>query len=163
MDLDVYYLFSQPGIRYLQTETLLPSFLLDLGENEKSFIRETINQQMMADIALFETMKSSDEKFRVFRLFVGEDEHFMVVSKKEEACCDIYSVRHNAKTDREQYRFLLDDDITNTIKISYGKIVGKHVLYLGASHVNEDGIDFVNIEEYLTERIYGNNHHAMKS
>lgn len=156
--------FSQPGMRYSQAEALVKSLMQDerfreLSLEERNRVTERIIDEikgrMMEDIVLLET-KISKKNCEVFRLQFAVGEFDMVVFNPEEGNCEIYEIKHNKEVVMQQCRHLLDEQKCKDTEFRYGSIIGKYVIYRGATTtLSEAGVDvtedvtYLNVEEYL--------------
>lgn len=156
--------FSQPGMRYSQAEALIKSLMQDEMFRELSLMErnriaariiDEIKGRMMEDIVLLET-KISKKNCEVFRLQFAVGEFDMVVFNPEEGNCKIYEIKHSKEVVPQQCRHLLDEQKCKETEFRYGPIIGKYVIYRGASttlleagvKVGED-VAYLNVEEYL--------------
>lgn len=153
--------FSQPGMRYAQAEALIKSLLRDdtfrmLSLAERNLVTERIlsdiQGRMMEDIVLLET-KIAMPKCEVFKLVFTTGEFDMVVFNPETSSCAIYEIKHSAQFVPNQYRHLVDEKKCEETEFRFGEITGKYVIYRGKSCDNE-GIHYVNVEEYLSALKY---------
>ena len=147
---------SQPGLRYAQTEALIKALMddslmrsLSLAERNatKEFILNEIQGRMMEDIVLLETMMAKP-KCEVFKLIFAVGEFDMVVFDPEAAGCTIYEIKHSTERVAAQYRHLVDPKKCADTEFRYGPIMDRVVIYRGET-VEENGIHYVNVEEYL--------------
>ena len=156
--------FSQPGIRYSQAESLIKSLMQDdkfrdLSLVERKSVTERIlaeiKGRMMEDIVLLET-KLSKKNCEVFRLQFAIGEFDMVVFDPEEETCEIYEIKHSDKIVLQQCRHLLDKQKCEDTAFRYGTIIGKYVIYRGATTSlvqagvsTQEDVTYLNVEEYL--------------
>lgn len=149
--------FSQPGLRYTQAAALIQSLLLDetfrnTAIAERMAIEERILDEirgrMMEEIVLLET-KFARPEMQVFQLQFAVGEFDMVVFDPVHACCEIYEIKHSDKIAAEQCRHLLNPRKSAETEFRYGRILSKNVIYRGPS-TSRQGINYVNVEEYLT-------------
>ncbi len=150
-------IFTQPGMRYCQAKQLVYSLLEDEEFKELSLIDRNviierilndIKGRMMEDIVLLET-KVSNPKKQVFQLQFAVGEFDMVIVDPVSSTCEIYEVKHSKEQSKEQYRHLIDPNKTSATEFRYGKIMKKAVIYRGKSMKLENGIEYLNVEEYL--------------
>lgn len=73
----------------------------------------------------------------------------MVVADLVKAECDIFEIKHSAEIVPAQYRFLDDQEKLKATEFRYGKIKRRIVLYRGESTKLDNGIEYLNVEEYL--------------
>lgn len=156
--------FSQPGMRYSQAEALVKSLMLDdmfrglsLEERNRITARilDEIKGRMMEDIVLLET-KMSKKNCEVFRLQFAVGEFDMVVFNPDEGNCEIYEIKHSQEVVPQQCKHLLDEQKCKDTEFRYGAIIGKYVIYRGATtslvqvgvEMAED-VTYLNVEEYL--------------
>lgn len=62
-----------------------------------------------------------------------------------------YEVKHSAERDPHECRHLLNDDFLSATEKKFGSITKRCVLYRGQDFVEENGIEYKNVEEYLCE------------
>ncbi len=156
--------FSQPGIRYSQAEALIKSLMQDdifrgLSFEERKRVTERIIDEikgrMMEDIVLLET-KLSKKNCEVFRLQFAIGEFDMVVFNPDEGTCEIYEIKHSKEVVPQQCKHLLDEQKCKDTEFRYGTIIGKYVIYRGATTSfvqagveTQEDVTYLNVEEYL--------------
>ena len=156
-----YIIFTQPGMRYCQAQVLVHSLMKDsvFGLLEKpdqdivcDKILEDVRGRMLEDIVLLETYKAIDPKrYEVFKLRFDTGEFDMVIYDHREQVCGIYEIKHSDKFDENQYRHLADEEKCALTECRFGKIVNKTVLYRGENFEADNGISYLNVEEYLND------------
>ena len=148
---------SQPGLRYAQAEAFIRLLLLDeqfqnISAVDRGWIAERILDEirgrMMEDIVLLETRMTKPDK-HVFRLQFTIGEFDMVVADLNAPECEIYEIKHSTEATPAQYRFLDDPEKLKATEFRYGPIRKRSVLYRGQSMTLENGIEYLNVEEYL--------------
>ena len=148
---------SQPGLRYAQAEAFIRQLLLDeqfqnLSAADRGWaaerILDEIRGRMMEDIVLLET-KTAKQKKQVFRLQFPVGEYDMVVADPDTLECEIYEIKHSTEPVPAQRRFLEDSAMLEAVAFRYGRIVKKTVIYRGQSILLDNGIAYLNVEEYL--------------
>lgn len=153
-------LFIQPGMRYCQAQALVHSLEKDnafsnLSEVGRKYVSErvldTVKGRMLEEIVIYETMKKMGKRYDVFKLLFNVGEYDMVVYDKENNCCDIYEIKHTDKALYEQTKHLIDEEKLIFTINQFGEIKNKYVLYRGNNMVNEMGIIYKNVSEYLKE------------
>ena len=154
-------LFSQPGMRYCQAQALIFSLKKDeifseLSEEEKDIVCEAILEEvrgrLMEDIILLESRKELDrDRYLVSKLRFDRGEFDMIVYDRDEACCEIFEIKHSAKTADEQTVHLLDEEKCRLTESRFGPIVSKSVIYLGPALLTNDGINYLNAQSFLKE------------
>ena len=151
--------FSQPGLRYSQAESLIKSLMMDetfknIDAQERKRITERIlgdiKGRMLEEIVQLETKKANPD-LEVFKLQFAVGEFDMVVYDPENVCCKIYEIKHSKEKDPFQYRHLINEEKCKQTEFRFGKILEKVVLYRGENCKTEENIVYKNIEEYLIE------------
>ena len=151
--------FSQPGLRYSQAESLVKTLLMDetfkeVSASERTRITERILDEvkgrMLEEIVQLETKKANPD-LEVFKLQFVVGEFDMVVYDPVNVCCKIYEIKHSKDKDPLQYRHLINEENCNKTEFRYGTILEKAVLYRGESTEAEQGIIYRNVEDYLCE------------
>lgn len=149
-------IFTQPGLRYAQAEALITSLMQDavfrdLGIKERMRITERILNEirgrMMEDIILLET-SMAHPKWQVFVLQFAVGEFDMVTFDPESITCRLYEIKHSSLALPGQYRHLADEAKLRETRYQYGDIEGRYIIYNG-SGCTQDGIQYINVEEYL--------------
>ena len=168
IDIDIQYLpvkneknfrtvFTQPGMRYSQAKDLIESLLADkefqnLSIYERNSVMERIlndiKGRMMEDIVLLETKLANNEK-QVFKLQFAVGEFDMIVVDNKNLSCEIYEIKHSKERASNQYRHLIDKEKLKATEFRYGKIIKKAVIYRGENITLENGISYLNVEDYL--------------
>ena len=111
-------------------------------------ILDEIRGRMMEDIVLLET-RTARPKAHVFRLQFTIGEFDMVVADRNEPECEIYEIKHSTEANPAQYRFLADPEKLEATEFRYGTIRTRIIIYRGQSMTLENGIEYLNVEEYL--------------
>ena len=151
--------FSQPGLRYSQAESLIKSLMMaetfrNVDAQERKRITERIlddiKGRMLEEIVQLET-KKANPNLEVFKLQFAVGEFDMVVYDSENVCCKIYEVKHSKEKSPFQYRHLINEENCKQTEFRFGKILEKVVLYRGETCEEENGIHYKNVEEYLIE------------
>lgn len=151
--------FSQPGLRYSQAESLIKTLLMDETFKEVSAperkriterILDEVKGRMLEEIVQLETKKANPD-LEVFKLQFAVGEFDMVVYDPVNVCCKIYEIKHSKEKDPLQYRHLINEDNCKQTEFRYGTILEKVVLYRGESSEAEQGIIYRNVEDYLCE------------
>ncbi len=151
--------FSQPGLRYSQAESLIKSLMMDetfsnVDAQERKRITERIlddiKGRMLEEIVQLET-KKANPNLEVFKLQFAVGEFDMVVYDPENVCCKIYEIKHSKEKSPFQYRHLINEDNCKQTEFRYGKILEKVVLYRGESYSEENSVQYKNVEDYLME------------
>ncbi len=151
--------FSQPGLRYSQAESLIKSLMMDetfsnVDAQERKRITERIlddiKGRMLEEIVQLET-KKANPNLEVFKLQFAVGEFDMVVYDPENVCCKVYEIKHSKEKSPFQYRHLINEENCKQTEFRFGKILEKVVLYRGETCEEENGIHYKNVEEYLIE------------
>lgn len=151
-------LFTQPGMRYCQAQALVYSLKQDaifaaLNEWEREYvcnrILDEVKGRMLEEIALYETMKKTEGYADVFKFQFAAGEFDMVVYNKQNHTCRIYEIKHSTEAVAEQRRHLTDVQKCEIAGMRFGNITGKYVLYRGEEMRTEDGIQYLNVSEFL--------------
>lgn len=151
--------FSQPGLRYSQAESLIKTLLMDETFKEVSAperkriterILDEVKGRMMEEIVQLETKKANPD-LEVFKLQFAVGEFDMVVYDPVNVCCKIYEVKHSKEKDPLQYRHLINEENCKQTEFRYGTILEKVVLYRGEDAEAKQGIVYRNVEDYLCE------------
>lgn len=159
---EIYYIFTQPGMRFCQAQALVYSLmndpqLADIDVTTRKLISDKIfddvRGRMLEDIVLLETKKSLEKNWKnqkkVFKLRFQSGEYDMVISDFENSTCQIFEIKHSAEIVPNQYKNLVNTEMTSLTEKFFGKITGKTVIYKGPDKTTENGIEYKNTEEYL--------------
>lgn len=153
-------IFTQPGMRFCQAKALVHSILKDdkfdgLREPAKLFVTErlltTVMGHMLEDIVILDTKRRYGKTKEVFKLYFAAGEFDMAIydSKKGEIEC--FEIKHSDEIIDDQTKHLLNEDNILKVEQKFGKVVRRCVLYKGGSGIASNGIEYKNVEEYLTE------------
>ncbi|MBR0408939.1 MAG: hypothetical protein IJI53_12950 [Clostridia bacterium] len=104
-------------------------------------------EALQAGIVLLETQMARKDA-EVFHLQFAVGEFDMVVFHPKAVACEIFEIKHSAEIVPEQTRHLRDEKKCTDTASRFGTIMGKYVIYRGATQ-DVDGIQYVNVEEYL--------------
>ena len=146
-------------MRFCQAQALVYSlmqnseFLSTASEYEKTLVTnkilDSVRGRMMEDIVLLETAKSLGKRFRVFKLTFLAGEFDMVIYDTENNSCEIYEIKHSKERVPQQYRHINDPEKLAETERKYGRITKRAVIYRGDAHVEENGVEYINVEDYL--------------
>lgn len=148
---------AQPGMRYSQAEALIKSLMKDDIFRELSLrvrnrvterVLNDIRGRMMEDIVVLET-KIAKPDCEVFKLVFATGEFDMVIFEPENECCSIYEIKHSTEIVPNQYHHLINEEKCKETVFRFGDIKGKYVIYRGESNT-VDGVQYINVEEYLS-------------
>lgn len=160
-----YTIFTQPGMRFCQAQALVYSLVKDeqINKLDKRIIKlitdkilEGVLGHMLEDIVIFETKrklmpKKNGNKFEVFQLRFANGEYDMVIYNTEDSTCQIYEIKHSSEIVPRQYKHLVNEDFAADTEKKFGEITKRCVLYKGENHLEENGVEYKNVEEYLCE------------
>lgn len=154
-----YTIFTQPGMRFCQAQALVYSlmqnseFLSAASEYEKTLVTnkilDSVRGRMMEDIVLLETAKSLGKRYRVFKLTFLAGEFDMIIYDTENNSCEVYEIKHSKERVPQQYRHINDPEKLAETERKYGRITKRAVLYRGDAYVEENGVEYINVESYL--------------
>ena len=153
-----YVIFTQPGMRYCQAQALVHSLMRDetfisVDARKRSFVCERILEEvrgrMLEDIVLLETSKALGRRYEVFKLMFEKGEYDMVIYDSMECRCWLFEIKHSSKALKEQTRHLTDGDMLSRTSPRFGKLAGRYVIYLGEGCRTEEGIYYLNGEDFL--------------
>lgn len=150
-------LFTQPGMRYSQAQALVFSLMKDemfssLHPQERSMVTERILQEvrgrMLEDIILLETLRTAKKNQHVCKLQFATGEFDMLICDTEKYTCRIFEIKHSTKTDKKQFRHLIDTDKCCLAEQQYGEITERCVIYRGPEKTIGN-IRYLNAEKFL--------------
>lgn len=153
-----YTIFKQPGMRYSQVDALVyyimkDELFLEQPNDLKQYIRDsilnTVKGVMLEDIVLYDRLSKANKSEDVFKVKFARGEFDMVVYNKDMHSCDIYEIKHSFEQVDAQYQHLVNSEYINLIEKKYGKVNHCYVLYRGAPLLLENGIEYLNVNEYL--------------
>ena len=154
-----YTIFTQPGMRFCQAQALVYSlmqnsdFLSSASEYEKTLVTnkilDSVRGRMMEDIILLETAKSLGKRYRVFKLTFLAGEFDMVIYDTVNNFCEIYEIKHSKERVPQQYRHINDPKKLTETERKYGRITKRAVIYRGDAYIEENGVEYINVESYL--------------
>jgi len=157
--------FTQPGMRYAQAEAFVKSIMEEnvfqelSREDDEYILSRILNEikgRMMEDIVLLETVISNPNK-QVFKLQFSIGEFDMVVVDDKTLSCKIYEIKHSDQIVDNQYRFIIDENMCAKTEYKYGKISGRYVIYRGENKQLDNGVTYLNVEDYLNQLSYYEN------
>lgn len=151
-------IFTQSGMRFCQAQVLVYSLMQDevfgflTGElrdiiTEK--ILEDVRGRMLEDIVFLETKRTYGSKRNVFKLKFASGEFDMVIQDKTKKQCEIFEIKHSKEPFPAQYRHINDEEKIALTEAQFGKVVRRCVLYRGESQMQENGVEYKNVEEFL--------------
>ena len=162
VDIDVYrqdrtrIVFTQPGLRYSQAESLVsslsddPLFKALPSPEQKRVIERILSEisgRMAEDIILLETKLANPDK-KVFKLQFADGEFDMVISDPDTLQTQVFEIKYSKEMLKEQSRHLRNEQKCIDASRRFGDIVKKTVLYRGPN-TELDGICYQNMEDYL--------------
>lgn len=119
-------------------------------------IMEGVLGHMLEDIVIYETKrklmpKRYDNDKEVIQFRFENHEYDMVIYDRKSNTCETYEIKHTSEPFHMQYRHLENEDFINATEKKFGKIKRRCVLYKGQNYVEENGVEYKNVEEYLIE------------
>ena len=75
----------------------------------------------------------------------------MVVYDSEECVCSLFEVKHSDKCVPDQYKNLVDEELYTQTERYLGDIARRAVIYRGENTVTDEGIEYINAEEFLED------------
>ena len=154
-----YSIITQPGMRYSQAKALVFSLLNDKSFSDFDIVKKNIiidrilndvKGRMLEDIVLLDTKIKCENK-EVFKLKFSVGEYDMVIFDREHAECEIYEIKHSDKVVQNQTRHLIDEDKLKDTTFHFGIIKRRCVLYRGENLIDDNGIEYKNVNEFLCE------------
>lgn len=144
--------FSRCGLRYARAEALIASLLLDerfssLSRDERTRIEErildTIRGRMLEELVLLETKKAFPDR-RGFKLQFAVGEFDMVVQNEREGTIDVFEIKHS-----KERSHIMNGEKAEKAASRFGSIKLRIVLYRGENCSPDNGVEYINVEEYL--------------
>ena len=152
-------LILQPGMRYCQAEALVrslsedPSLRMDWGARERvrGIVLDSVRGRILEEIVLYETAEAlgRDRTVARFRFGIRGGEFDMAVHDTRTGRTAVFEVKHSARVSPSQRRHLSDPEKVASVEGRLGPVVGRYVLYRGEGGMTEDGVGYLNVEEYL--------------
>ena len=152
-------IFIQPGMRFCQAGALVSALsddgeFMKLGKRLQDIIKDKILEdimgRMLEDIVFYETMKAEGKAKDIFKLRFASGEYDMVIYDRASDTSELYEVKHSTERSPFQKRHLMDDEKIRLTEEKFGRVTKKCVLYRGEDFTGEDGIEYRNVEEYLS-------------
>ena len=156
-------LSSQPGMRYAQAFALLealsesPAFI-HAENHDKDLSKERVMSAavgaMLEDAILLDTMRASDGfqvfKYRLDTQYIAGVEYDMILRDPDTKKCVVIEIKHSNARNEKQLRAFRHTAFNEQFENTIGKIERKIVLYGGEPYCTEDGIYYINYEDWLT-------------
>ena len=160
-----YTIFTQPGMRFCQAQALVYSMMKDnqiknldnqIIKNITDKIIQSVLGHMLEDIVIYETKKKLmpkrfDNDKEVIQIRFENHEYDMVIYDTRTNTCECYEIKHSSERSEKQYRHLINEDFVAATEKKFGKITKRCVLYKGETIIEENGVEYKNVEEYLCE------------
>ena len=143
------YCQAQALVHVLMNDPVFKTFDQEERDLACSKILEDVRGRMMEDIVLLDTVRRLPKGKSAFKLTLERSEFDMVIYTSGEHTCEAYEVKHSRETVPGQYRILEDAKQCRRVEQQYGRMTRKCVIYRGESHTAENGIEYLNVEEYL--------------
>lgn len=151
-------IFTQSGMRFCQAQVLVYSLMQDevfgsltgeLRDIITDKILEDVRGRMLEDIVFLETKRTYGSKRNIFKLKFASGEFDMVIQDKTKKQCEIFEIKHSKEPFPTQYRHINDEEKIALTEAQFGKVVRKCVLYRGESQMLNNGVEYMNVEEFL--------------
>ena len=105
---------------------------------------------MLEGIVLYDTLMSIDaRRYSVFKLFLLKGDVDMVIVDNKELTCTLFEIKHSSSDVPTQYRRLFDPECCDYIERTWGRIVGRFVLYRSTKKDTGKGVRYLNVSEFL--------------
>lgn len=160
------FIYNQPGLRYAQIVDLLDVIFrksiyesgvnTELSAKIKQKIIEDIEGKLLEDVVVAYIMQKYANIYEVFKLRLAKEskEIDIVIRNKDTNNLAIFEVKRSDKIVANQYRWLIDSEITEYLTSRFGDIKNRYVLYSGSDNevtVGEYKIIYKNISKFLLE------------
>lgn len=154
----------QPAIKYYQLVEAKNTYLktADLSElkySDREFLAKKLEEKIFGDmtesIVQFDTKNALDSNkylvckpmFSINGQNVGE--YDMLIYNKENNSYYGFEVKHSNESHPEQYKHLMDKELTNVLNYQYGERKNVCVLYRGKPFRTPESIFYLNIADFL--------------
>lgn len=147
-------LFTQVGMRYAQAVSqaeVLEHQLLrtDLAEKLVTDIRGQILEDIVFGQLLRDCAGRNDRIVTRYRDYEGKEIDILVLDRDIKSIAAI-EVKHSDKQDKQQRKHLVNEAVCSQIeRITGMKIVSRAVVYRGENGMTEDGVWYINADEFL--------------
>lgn len=155
---------SQPGLRFRQSEFFVEQVLghpklkeLRLSATEmvsvKSAMLNVIRGKILEEIVLFEANEGVPPNHEIFQYRDNRlnREFDMVIRNTEENLSTLYEIKLSPSCIDNQAKHLRNEEMLSTFSHYFGDIAERSVLYRGEDHTAEDGVKWINVENFLKE------------
>ncbi len=151
-------IFTQPGMRYSQIQTLMKSLVSGerfsgMSEADKKSMAEKALQEvrvkMLEEIVLLETERALEGRYQVYKLQINAGVFGMIAYNTVENNCFVCELRANEKLVPDQYRRLADADKYVQIEKRFGRITQRFILCDNPQDQPEGDVMFCRVEDYL--------------
>lgn len=166
-NLQEYYII-QPAIKYYQlqegTNFLKENeYFTKLNDVTVQFLQDKLKEQifgkMTEQIVLYDTASdlcNGETGYKVFKpVFIQAGanqkiaEYDMLIQDAKKECYWGFEIKHSAKADANQEKYLLNKDVKAILEENFGKQKGVSVLYRGKPFVSSTGTYYLNISDFL--------------
>lgn len=166
-NLQEYYII-QPAIKYYQlqegTNFLRGNeYFRKLNDVTVQFLQDKLKEQifgkMTEQIVLYDTASdlcNGETGYKVFKpVFIQAGanqkiaEYDMLIQDAKKECYWGFEIKHSAKADANQEKYLLNKDVKAILEENFGKQKGVSVLYRGKPFVSSTGTYYLNISDFL--------------
>ena len=103
---------------------------------------------MLEELVLLETKKALGDR-KVFKLQFAVGEFDMVVQNGKEGTIDVFEIKHSKERNEMQYRHIMNEENAEKAAFRFGRIKRRIVLYRGENCTLDNGVEYINVEEYL--------------
>lgn len=135
-------LYNQPGLRYAQVVELLDILfkksLFDVQIDYatltklKQKVIEDLEGRLIEDAIVVHFIQRYSDKYKVYKLRTTDNKEIdIIVQDKQTGSIALIEVKRSNKIVDKQYRWLIDESITNYIQSRLGQITDRYVLYNG--------------------------------
>ncbi len=151
-------IFTQPGMRYSQIQTLLNTLVggerfMSMSERDKRLLTERalreVRAKMLEEIVLLETEKALEGRYQVYKLQINAGVFGMIAYNTEDNNCFICELHADDKLAPDQYRRLADADKYAQIAKRFGPITKRFILCSNPQDQPVGDILFCRVEDYL--------------
>lgn len=157
------YMLTQPGLRWLHAKKFVEAMegvnLCGFNETEKDFflqkIREATKDNILKEVIIIDTMRSFPER-SVFTIRFGNGGFDMYIPRHgdKKDGVSLYKIIHGATASDVQTKDLKNMKMLNIFKKRFRRIRERSVIYFGPTIETNDGIRYINAEEFLKESCF---------
>ena len=148
-------IITQIGLRYSQVSQLCAALKATLyltlaqdTETLSSGILEEAKGRILEEWVIFETQRTLNKGELLYQVAFSRGEFDMVVIRPQANEVELYELKHALKQNPRQIKNLINDQLCNWAS-RLGRITKKIVLYRGETLPPKNGIEYINVMEYL--------------